>query len=302
MSQVTLTTGHLQGCFGCHVALLDLHEELLPLFARVQLLRSPLNDVKEVPEADIGILDGCIANEDNLRLAEKFRQRSNKLVALGTCSTMGGIPGLRNLHSASAVLQHAYLDLPSNTEATLPTGPNLPPLLPDVRAVGQVVKVDYEIPGCPPLPSVIASVLTAILDGREPELPQRNLCYECVRRHEKLLVPTREFVTSDVHAIMELEHIDPQLCFLEQGLLCMGPATRQGCDSRCVRASSPCRGCMGPTAGAREQGAKMVNALASVLPAGGLMALEDVVGVGYRYALPVSIVPRRQDRAGEKKR
>ena len=288
----TVATGHLQGCFGCHIAIFDLHEGLPDLLAAVDLVRSPINDVKDVPEADIGVLDGCVANEDNRRLAERFRERCKTIVSLGTCACMGGIPGLRNLHPLRESFEAAYLNNPTTPEGRLPESPEIPPLLPTVLPLAQVIHVDAEIPGCPPPPRTIAEGILTLAAGRSFELPRRNLCHECVRQHRRLMEPRREYLTDEVHSLMELPTIDRDLCFLEQGVLCMGPATREGCDSRCVRANSPCRGCMGPTPSALEQGAKTINALATVLPAGGLLIHEDIVGVGYRYSLPVSILAR----------
>jgi F420-non-reducing hydrogenase small subunit len=291
MKKITVATGHLQGCFGCHVALLDLHEELLEVLDLVELLRSPINDVKEIPEVDLGILDGCIDNEENERIAKVFRKKAKKILAFGTCACLGGVPGLRNLFSREDVLRRAYLETESTVDGTIPRSKEIPELLPYVKAVSQVIEVDYELSGCPPLPSSIKDTIVALVEGKEPDLPKRNLCHECVRTHKELFIPRREFITDSVHSIIELDRIDESLCFLEQGILCMGPATREGCGSRCVKANTPCRGCMGPTPDALEQGAKIINALATILPAGGLMFMEDVVGVGYRYSLPVSIYP-----------
>ncbi len=297
--KVSVATGHLQGCFGCHVALLDLHEEMLDLIKVIEIVRSPLNDVKDVPEVQIGILDGCIANTDNEALALTFRKRAKTVVALGTCACMGGIPGMRNLYKVEEVLKRAYIESESTINGKIPRG-DLPDLLPRVQAVHQVIDVDYKIPGCPPLPSQIKETLVTLVEGREPEGHKKNLCHECRREHEQLVIPRREFITESVHAFVELERIDENRCFLEQGVLCMGPATVEGCGARCVKANTPCRGCMGPTPDALEQGAKIINALATVLPAGGLMFMEDVVGVGYRYSLPVSIIPAIKDVLREK--
>lgn len=296
MGKVNVATGHLQGCFGCHVAILDLHEDLIGLLESIEILKSPINDVKEIPEVQLGILDGSVTNTENRETAKKFREKADKILAFGTCACFGGIHGLRNLHPLNDVLKRAYADTESTVDGKIPASGDIPQMLPHVHSLNQTIKVDYYLPGCPPTPTMIKKALADILNGREPGIPTKNLCHECVREHHEMYIPKREFITENVTTLMELENIDPKKCFLEQGILCMGPATREGCDSRCVKGNTPCRGCMGPTPDALEQGAKMINALANILPAGGLMFMEDVVGVGYRYALPVSIYPHVKER------
>ncbi len=301
-TKVTVATAWLQGCSGCHIALLDLNEELLELLEVIELKASPIMDIKEIPEVDIAIIEGAVANSHNEEVLKKIRARAKKVIALGTCACFGGIAGIRNLFSKNEVLKRAYTETPSTINGFIPDSPAIPKLLDNVKPITSVVAADYVIPGCPPLPGMIRDVLTAILKGEDPQLPQKSLCEECGREHREMLNPKREFITDAVVAVMELPEIQTNTCFLEQGVLCMGPATREGCHARCMKGNMPCRGCMGPTPGALEQGAKIINALASVLPAGGLMFMEDMVGTGYRYSLPVSIVPtnlKKGDGQGE---
>ena len=295
MGKIKVATGTLQGCFGCHIALLDLHEEILDLLPAVDIVRSPINDVKEVPEVTLGILDGSICNDENEHVAKEFRKQSKVILALGTCACFGGVQGLRNLFKLDDITQRGYVDTESTVDGHVPSGPDIPKLKKHVQALNGVIKVDYMLPGCPPTPAMIKKALVALVNGQEPELPKKNLCHECTRTHKEMYVPKREFITNSVTSIMELDNIDEDLCFLEQGVLCMGPVTREGCESRCVKGNTPCRGCMGPTDNALEQGAKMINSLANILPAGGLMFMEDVVGIGYRYTLPVSICPHVEE-------
>lgn len=295
MKKTTVSTCHLQGCFGCHMALLDMHEDLLPLLEAIDIVKSPLNDVKAVPDAELAIIDGAVCNTHNEATAKAFRNKSQKVLALGTCAAFGGINGLRNLFGLDEVLSRSYTENETTPDGKVPASSDIPEILKHVRSLHQVIDVDYVVPGCPPTPKMIKAALASILNNEEPQLLKKNLCHECNRIHKEMYIPKREFVTDTVSSIMELEEIDQQKCFLEQGLLCMGPATREGCEARCVRGNTPCRGCMGPTPDALEQGAKMINAIASILPAGALMFMEDVVGIGYRYSLPVSIVPHRED-------
>lgn len=294
MGKIKVSTGHLQGCFGCHIALLDMHEEILPLLDFLDIARSPLNDVKDIIESDLGILDGSVCNTENKRVALEFRKKSKKIFALGTCAALGGINGLRDLFGLDEVLKRSYLENESTPEGFVPSSEDIPGILPHVNALHQVIDVDYILPGCPPTPKMIKTALTAIINGKEPEVPTKNLCHECSRTHKEMYLPKREFITDSIHSIMELEEINSDICFLEQGVVCMGPATREGCEARCVKGNTPCRGCMGPTPDALEQGAKMINALATILPAGAMMFMEDVVGLGYRYSMPVSIIPFKE--------
>ncbi len=286
----TVATGIMEGCFGCHMSLLDLHEEVLDVLSAVDIVYSPIIDVKDFDHADIGILDGAVATEDNEETAKKFRDKCDILIALGTCSSYGGIPGMRNLFDIKDVLASVYGD-------TVPSSDEIPKHLPNVQSLDQVVKVDYYIPGCPPLASDIKNALVAIIGGEEPVEQTRGKCSQCSRVKEELYIQRRDFVTDGIHAVMELDEIDPKKCFLEQGIICMGPVTREGCNSKCpTNANMPCRGCWGPTPEGREVGAKMVNSLASILPAGAMMFMDDIVGTGYRYSMAISEMPGKIQR------
>lgn len=291
MAKKRLATAWMQSCSGCHISLLDIGETLIDVADMVDVVYTPIADVKEFPKADVVLVEGAVANEENEATLKAIRESSDVLVALGTCACHGGIGGLRNLLPLPDVMQRGFVETPSTEGGAVPDS-EVPALCDAVRPLGQVVEVDYMLPGCPPPSESIAQFVVGLLNGQVEELPTHNLCEECERVREKMLVPQRGFILDNVHAVFELEDIDPTICFLEQGVLCMGPMTREGCGTRCVRGNMPCRGCMGPTKGAREQGCKMIDSLASILPAGAIMYLEDVVGTGYRFSLPVSICPK----------
>ena len=182
--KVTVATTWLQSCSGCHIALLDLHEELLDVLKLIDIKYSTIVDIKEVPEVDVGIVEGAVANDDNEEVLKIFRERSKTIVALGTCACFGGIPGLRNLFRRKDILQRAYVDTESTVDGKIPAGEEIPPLKKHVKPLDQVVKVDFYIPGCPPLPSAIKDTLVSLVEGRTPEVKTRNLCEECDRKKE----------------------------------------------------------------------------------------------------------------------
>ena len=287
----------LGGCNGCHITILDLHEELLDVLSKLELVRaSVIVDMNrtEIPECDIALIEGAVCNKENEEILKEIRGKTEMLIPLGSCACYGGIPGLRNYFEIDSVIKEAYIDAPSNVnkEEKLPNDySQIPKMLNHVKPVDKVVNVDFMIPGCPPVPRVIKSALVDILEGKEPRLPTKNLCDECTRTHAEIKPGDRSFFTFKIDTVIESD-LDPDKCFIEQGVLCMGPATRSGCEGRCTSAGMPCRGCMGPNPEAIEQGSEMSNAMAPMLPIGALIQKEDLAGTFYRYSLPSSILPR----------
>lgn len=286
--------GHvvLGGCEGCYVSLLDAGEALIPLLESVDLVASPLVAVDDLTALDVVLVEGAVTTQHDIEALVAARSAAKTLVAVGSCAALGGIGGLRNLSPLADVLEAAYPDGES-------PGPELPRLTSRVRPLSDFVTVDVAVPGCAPETETLLAALGAALEGRAWELPRRNMCDECGREKRALLEHSSEFVSDAVYALMELDEIDPERCFLEQGLICMGPMTREGCGARCTTAGVPCRGCQGPSRLEFEQGGKMIDALAAVLPAGAIMFLDDLVGTGYRYSMPVSVFPTIYEHGGD---
>lgn len=291
MSKPTLATVALGGCEGCHVSLLDSDEGLLDLLAAADLVHSPFSGDEEIPSrVDVVMVEGAITNSEDLRRLMAARAAATTLVAVGSCAVLGGIGGLRNLNRVGEVTAEAFGDAEKSEL--------LPVLQGRVRAVSDFVDVDISVPGCAPETSLIVDALVAAISGETHELPRRNLCDECPREKRTLLEHSSEFVSDNVYALMELDVIDEKQCLLEQGVICMGPMTREGCGAKCTVMNVPCRGCMGPSRLEFEQGGKMVDALAAVLPAGAIMYMDDLIGTGYRFSMPVSVFPAAYDHEG----
>lgn len=287
----------LTGCFGCQVNLLDFHEEFVTLHGMIDIRFSYITDEKEIPEVDLALVEGCVANTENEERVKQLRERCHTLLALGTCASFGGVPGLRNLHGAAAVVEHSYGQ--ENENGHRPDPFFVPALQHHVRPVSEVVKVDGIIPGCPSPHKLILGALQNAISGTAFDVPMHNLCNQCGRKHTKKLSGKREFIADTVRPVMELEEIDPEICFLEQGVLCMGLTTNEGCEARCIKSNIPCQGCMGPAPQVRETGAKWINAIGSLMPGGALRYRHDLVGLAYRYTLPLSLMPYRRDKNPE---
>jgi NAD-reducing hydrogenase small subunit len=174
VEKTKVATIWLSGCSGCHMSFLDQDEVLVDLAKRIQLVYSPIVDVKVFPEnVDVTLIEGAVANEEQLSLLKEARARTKVLISLGDCAVTGNVTALRNAWKDSdrAVLEKEFIDN-SDVNPEVPT--DVPKLLKKVHPLHEVVKVDFFIPGCPPSASLINYVLTELLAGRTPNMEGRS--------------------------------------------------------------------------------------------------------------------------------
>jgi NAD-reducing hydrogenase small subunit len=178
--KVTVATMWLSGCSGCHMSFLDLDERLIELAQHVEIVFSPIVDTKvgEWPEVDVGIVEGCVNNEDQEHELKELRRKCKLLVALGDCAVSGNVPALRNQFQLQDCLTRGFVETESTQLGEVPDHPVVPKLLPRARPLQEVVKVDVHVQGCPPDADTIWYALTELLAGRRPTWDEKNLKYD----------------------------------------------------------------------------------------------------------------------------
>ncbi len=178
MEKIKLATVWLGGCSGCHMSFLDLDEWLFDLAAAVEVVYSPIADLKHFPErVDVTLIEGAVANEEHLELVHTIRARSRLVVSFGDCAVTGNVTAMRNVigNSAEAVLDRAYRELPTHNPRIPDEAGIVPPLLERVLPVHAVIPVDVFLPGCPPPAPRIRAVLQALIEGKTPEMIGREM-------------------------------------------------------------------------------------------------------------------------------
>jgi F420-non-reducing hydrogenase small subunit len=315
-------------CGGCEISTLNIGEKILDVDANFEVVFWPVaadfkyEAVRNYPDGyiDLCLFNGAIRNSENEEIARLLRKKSKVLVAFGACASLGGIPALANLTSSSDIFNTVYRQSPSTSNpdgimpeavSQVPEGElHIPEFYEAVKSLEQVVEVDYTVPGCPPEALQIWAVLEAVVASMKngTPLPPKGsilgankvaVCEECpLEKKEKHI---RRF-----YRPYELSP-QPGVCLLEQGLVCMGPATRGGCGALCPQAGMGCRGCYGALDGVADQGSRFLSAMASVTDAGDVKdgeqeaerkikalmdTLADPAGTFYRFSLAHSLLNR----------
>lgn len=168
-----LATAWLGGCSGCHMSLLDLDERLIELAGKVDLVYSPIADVKRFPSpVDVALVEGAVTNDENEHLAKVIRQRARFVVSFGDCATAGNVTAMRNRLTPNDLIRRAYVELADPDPTVPPEVPTLARLLSKARPLHEVIKVDAFLHGCPPSADEIWLAVSALIEGRIPDLPK----------------------------------------------------------------------------------------------------------------------------------
>lgn len=283
----------LNACSGCEIAIIDMGLRLLDVLEHVEFVHIPalmdhkyhgqLGDLDhhifDIPEADLGIISGGIRNQEHLELAKEIRKKCKIVIALGTCATHGGIPGLANSFRFDDVLKRYYSTETTDIPEKYPDE-GVPPLLDYVYALDEKIDVDLNFPGCPPHPDQIFNALISLVKGDKIQLPDKSVCDNCpTKRLGKGKVGLLNRFVARPKDIDYTKPLSEMRCFIEQGYLCMGPVTRAGCGGdnlvpRCISARVPCRGCNGPV---KHDGNQMLDILAA-LAANGIDIERESIG------------------------
>jgi len=176
--KIRVATGSLAGCFGCHMSLLDIDERILELVEVVEFDRSPITDIKVIGDCDLGILEGGVANAENVEVLLEFRKHCKTLVAMGACAINGGIPAMRNMFELKECLEESYINAVGIDNPHIPSDPEIPLLLNKVHPLHEVVKIDYFLPGCPPSADTIWTFLTELIEGKPVSFPYTQIHYD----------------------------------------------------------------------------------------------------------------------------
>jgi F420-non-reducing hydrogenase small subunit len=310
-------------CGGCEIAVLDINEKILDVAKIADIVFWPVaidvkyKDVEAMADnyIDITFFNGSIRNSEQEHMAKVLRAKSKTLIAFGSCAHEGSVPGLANLNTKNEVFDQVYIKEKSNVnpQAVMPKTTTqvaegkltIPEFYDTVKTLAQTVPVDYFLPGCPPPNKLIVAAIDAIASNNLPPkgsvlAPLKAVCDECPRKRENKKI-------DKLYRVYE-KAPEPEKCLLEQGILCLGLATRSGCGAKCLNADMPCTGCGGPAPNVPEQGAAMITALASILGYDTVEGkktyteaeledlinqVKDPVGTFYMYSLPNSILKRK---------
>lgn len=208
MSKPKIGVFSFTSCEGCQLQLLNYEDAFLDLLGRVDIVNFREAIDEKSNEYSIALVEGSISTATDEAELKEIRANAAIVVAIGACAVTTGLNGMRNALPARVAWKRVYPDREFD-----------PNVAPEVRRVSEVVRVDFEVPGCPIDRDELLYVLTCLLSGRVPRVPTAPVCDECRRAGNP--------------------------CLIDRGLYCFGSVTRAGCGAVCPSFGESCCGCRG---------------------------------------------------------
>jgi coenzyme F420-reducing hydrogenase gamma subunit len=207
--KATVASFDFTSCEGCQIELTNYGDKtFLGLLDHVEFVefREAMSE-RTTETIDISLVEGSFSREADRKRLEDIRARSRIVIAMGACAVNGGINALKN-HTTD-YSKEVYGD--KCTMKHLDSHKALP--------VSAAIKVDYELPGCPMSKDEFVHVVSSLLHGKEPLIPNHPVCVECKSRET--------------------------VCRYQQNDHCLGLVAKAGCGAPCPADGIPCEACRG---------------------------------------------------------
>ncbi len=196
-------------CEGCQIEFTNYGDAaFLELIRHVDVVefREAMSE-KTAEPIDIALIEGSFTREADRARLEEIRRRARVVIAYGQCATTAGINALKNHQDDYREFVYGR----DAGQAQLDSGRALP--------ISAAIKVDYCAYGCPVNKYEVLQILSHLLHGKEPVIPNYPVCVECKRRET--------------------------VCRYDEGDHCLGQVARAGCSAPCPADGIPCEACRG---------------------------------------------------------
>src|SRR4030042_4258947 len=140
----------------------------------------------------LAIIEGTPITEDEINTLEYLRENAYYLIGLGSCATLGGIPGMMDKELRNQWYEKIY-------------SKDYKPRSIDAVALTAYVKIDFLLHGCPINNAELLRVVEDTIAGKKPVYKGFSVCYEC--------------------------KVAGNPCRLLNNKPCLGPITQGGCNA-----------------------------------------------------------------------
>lgn len=203
----TISVYGLTGCAGELLVILESLDKMLPY---VRIKSFPFaQSVNDEGPVDIAFVEGSVSQPHDLERLKNIRERCRWLVAVGNCAVWGCVQKGGCSRSTVEKMRDAVYGDSSRIEVMPASG------------IGDHVKVDVKLSGCPIDATQLLAVAASLLKDHLPYIVRKPVCLECKLRENACVL-------------------------IENNLPCLGPVTAGGCGALCPSAGAACYGCWGP--------------------------------------------------------